>query len=206
MGLFVFVWFACAILAALAANKRGRSGGAWFLLGLIFGVFALLAVLVMEDLAEKQRREDAARQEMESRATARSRSAAAVAPLPPPSDSRKSFPTGRIGRPGTMTPRQAAFLESHGVAVGNDASKEEASRLIGRYLFAERLLKDEFAWERPGPSAVRPVLALVLEDEAFTEIADRAARDDPDDPVERDPMYKVLVREVVHLAERKADS
>lgn len=35
-------------VTALAANARGRSGGAWFFLGVLFGVFALIAVLVMK--------------------------------------------------------------------------------------------------------------------------------------------------------------
>jgi len=44
---FVFIWLAFAVITALAAGARGRSAFAWLFLGLIFGVFALLAVLVM---------------------------------------------------------------------------------------------------------------------------------------------------------------
>lgn len=35
-------------VTALAASARGRSGGAWFLIGLLFGIFGLIAVLVMK--------------------------------------------------------------------------------------------------------------------------------------------------------------
>ena len=47
MELFIF-WLAIAIITGIAANARGRSGGGWFVLGLLFGIFALIAVLVME--------------------------------------------------------------------------------------------------------------------------------------------------------------
>lgn len=43
----VLIWLASAVLAAIAADSRGRSGFGWFLLGLLFGFFALIAVLVM---------------------------------------------------------------------------------------------------------------------------------------------------------------
>jgi len=44
---FVFLWVAFAVITAIAANARGRSAIGWGLLGLVFGVFALIAVLVM---------------------------------------------------------------------------------------------------------------------------------------------------------------
>ncbi len=47
---FLFVWLAFAVITAIAANSRGRSGLAWLFLGTLFGVFALIAVLVMEPL------------------------------------------------------------------------------------------------------------------------------------------------------------
>lgn len=43
----LFIWIAFAVVCALAAPSRGRSGIAWFVLGLVFGVFALIALLVM---------------------------------------------------------------------------------------------------------------------------------------------------------------
>lgn len=44
---FGFVWLGFAIVTALAAAARNRSAAAWFFIGLLGGVFALLAVLVM---------------------------------------------------------------------------------------------------------------------------------------------------------------
>jgi hypothetical protein len=38
------------IITALAANARGREPGAWFFLGFLFGVFGLIAVLVMAEV------------------------------------------------------------------------------------------------------------------------------------------------------------
>lgn len=49
--LFIFIWLAFAIVTAIAANARGRSPAAWFFIGLIFGIFGLIAVLVMEKQA-----------------------------------------------------------------------------------------------------------------------------------------------------------
>lgn len=44
---FWFVWLGFAIVTALAAGSRDRSALGWFFIGLLGGVFALLAVLVM---------------------------------------------------------------------------------------------------------------------------------------------------------------
>jgi hypothetical protein len=41
---------AIAVLCAMTANQRHRSPIAWFLLGLLFHVLALVAVLVLDDL------------------------------------------------------------------------------------------------------------------------------------------------------------
>jgi len=43
----VIIWLGLAVVTALAANSRGRNWFAWLLLGVFFGIFALLAVLVM---------------------------------------------------------------------------------------------------------------------------------------------------------------
>ena len=40
-------WLAFAALTAFVANARGRSTGIWFLLGVVLGPLALVAVLVM---------------------------------------------------------------------------------------------------------------------------------------------------------------
>jgi bacteriorhodopsin len=47
---FLFIWIAFGIVTALAASARGRDPWAWFAIGCIGGVFALIAVLVMEPL------------------------------------------------------------------------------------------------------------------------------------------------------------
>jgi hypothetical protein len=49
MGLFLF-WLGMAFVTGIAASARGRSGGAWFCLGFLFSIFALIAVLVMPRL------------------------------------------------------------------------------------------------------------------------------------------------------------
>jgi hypothetical protein len=46
---FIF-WLGMAIITAIAAASRGRSGLGWFFLGSLFSVLALLAVLVMPSL------------------------------------------------------------------------------------------------------------------------------------------------------------
>lgn len=43
----VIIWLGLAIVTALAANSRGRNWFVWLLLGVFFGLFALIAVLVM---------------------------------------------------------------------------------------------------------------------------------------------------------------
>ncbi len=50
MGIFL-IWLAFAVVTALAASGRGRSGLGWFFLGMVFGAFALVAVLVMAPAA-----------------------------------------------------------------------------------------------------------------------------------------------------------
>lgn len=49
----LFFWFAFAFVTAIAASARGRSGLAWFILGFIFSLFALIAVLVLPALNRK---------------------------------------------------------------------------------------------------------------------------------------------------------
>jgi cytochrome bd-type quinol oxidase subunit 2 len=48
--LFVIFWIGCAALCWVVANGKGRIAGVWFILGLFFGVFALIAVAVMPDI------------------------------------------------------------------------------------------------------------------------------------------------------------
>ena len=45
--LVFFIWLLFGIACAIIAENNGRSGGSWFILGFLFGPFALIAVLVM---------------------------------------------------------------------------------------------------------------------------------------------------------------
>ena len=47
--MFYVIWIGFGVVTALAASARGRNPIAWFLIGCIGGVFALIAVLVMEN-------------------------------------------------------------------------------------------------------------------------------------------------------------
>ena len=47
-GLALFIWLLCAYLAYQRAPERGRRAGVWGLLGVIFGPFALFALMVMK--------------------------------------------------------------------------------------------------------------------------------------------------------------
>lgn len=47
LGLFWGAWFVCAIFTAVIASSRGRNGFGWFLLGALFGIFALIAAAAM---------------------------------------------------------------------------------------------------------------------------------------------------------------
>jgi len=43
----VLLWGACSIICAALASRSGRDTTAWFFLGLIFGLFAVLAILLL---------------------------------------------------------------------------------------------------------------------------------------------------------------
>lgn len=47
----LFIWLAFAVVTAMAAVGRGRSGVGWFFIGLVTGIFGLIAVLVMPQVA-----------------------------------------------------------------------------------------------------------------------------------------------------------
>lgn len=47
LALIVFVWPICAILSAIIAWSKGRSGCGFFLLSILFGPLALLAAIVI---------------------------------------------------------------------------------------------------------------------------------------------------------------
>lgn len=44
---FIMLWLAFAILSAIIGGSKGRSAIGWLLLGIVFGVFALIAVIAM---------------------------------------------------------------------------------------------------------------------------------------------------------------
>jgi predicted outer membrane lipoprotein len=48
--MWIFIWLAFGVVTALAADARGRRFWVWLLIGLLTGVFGLIAVLVMERL------------------------------------------------------------------------------------------------------------------------------------------------------------
>lgn len=48
-----YVWLACAFLSAAVGQAKGRSGFAWLLGGLLFGLFALIAVAGMPTWREE---------------------------------------------------------------------------------------------------------------------------------------------------------
>ena len=50
--MFIYIWLAFAVVTALAAAARGRNALVWGIIGCLGGVFALVAVLVMENLNE----------------------------------------------------------------------------------------------------------------------------------------------------------
>jgi hypothetical protein len=47
---FVFFWIICAVLCAIIASSKGRSGFGWFVLGGLFSVIALLLVIVLPSI------------------------------------------------------------------------------------------------------------------------------------------------------------
>ena len=47
MEILIIVWAVCAVFSGVIASSKGRSGFGWFLLGALFGVFAMFAVGVM---------------------------------------------------------------------------------------------------------------------------------------------------------------
>ena len=51
---FVAIWGMFGVVTALAADARGRNPVAWFFTGCVGGVFALIAVLVMENMKGKE--------------------------------------------------------------------------------------------------------------------------------------------------------
>ena len=74
------------------------------------------------------------------------------------------------GTPGTITERQFAFLDEHGMTPADDWSKEQASLFIGTYKFCEEFLGEEFSLDSPTQDAVRPLLAFIIKDPELTDL------------------------------------
>lgn len=51
---FFLIWVGFAVVTAIAANARNHPTGLWFIIGLVGGVLALIAVLVMRPGTEPQ--------------------------------------------------------------------------------------------------------------------------------------------------------
>ena len=47
---YIFIWIACAVLTAVGANSKNRDVLGWLFLGILFGIFALAAVLILPAL------------------------------------------------------------------------------------------------------------------------------------------------------------
>lgn len=43
---FIVLWLIFGLVSALIASKKGRSGGLWFIFGLLFGPFAVIFSLL----------------------------------------------------------------------------------------------------------------------------------------------------------------
>jgi len=63
MALGLIVGVICGIICALVADSKGRSAVGWFFLGFFFGIFALIAVLIVSNRKEVE--EKFAHSEME---------------------------------------------------------------------------------------------------------------------------------------------
>lgn len=55
LPLFFVIWIALGVVTAIAAQARGRSFIGWLVIGLLTGIFGLIAVLVMENLKDQPR-------------------------------------------------------------------------------------------------------------------------------------------------------
>jgi len=50
--MFLVIWIGLGVVTAIAAQARGRNFLAWLAIGMLTGVFGLIAVLVMENLKD----------------------------------------------------------------------------------------------------------------------------------------------------------
>jgi len=56
MFTMVLLWVASGILCAYVAGQKNRDKGSWFLAGLFFGIFAVIAVVAVPTLTDEERR------------------------------------------------------------------------------------------------------------------------------------------------------
>jgi len=45
--MYIFIWILFGLAAMMIATSKGSKGGTWFLLGILFGPFALIASLMI---------------------------------------------------------------------------------------------------------------------------------------------------------------
>lgn len=55
MPFLAAIWIASAFLCAFVGGEKNRSRGAWFLAGLFFGIFAVIAVVAVPKLSDEER-------------------------------------------------------------------------------------------------------------------------------------------------------
>ena len=54
MALIVILWLAEAGLCSFIASQKGRASLDWFISGLLFGIFTLVAVIAVPNLEDKK--------------------------------------------------------------------------------------------------------------------------------------------------------
>ncbi|MCS3956732.1 ribosomal protein L32 [Salinibacter ruber] len=64
-GVLLFQAIACAVLSGIVASNKNRNPAGWGVLGFLFGLFGLIAVLVMEEV-EPQEKEVSGRRSSQS--------------------------------------------------------------------------------------------------------------------------------------------
>jgi hypothetical protein len=53
MEFLLFVWVMIAIVCAVVASNKGRSGFGWLILGAVFGVFALIVIACLSSVGDE---------------------------------------------------------------------------------------------------------------------------------------------------------
>jgi len=49
--MYFWIWIGCSLPCAYLASKKNRSAPGWFLGGMVFGLFALIAILLLSEKA-----------------------------------------------------------------------------------------------------------------------------------------------------------